>query len=290
MRPPVSSSRRFVGSSPHHLVSSIRRLVGSSHLSSSPAPLPTRHSSLVTPPSPLLPPSSAFTFVELLCALALTATVALLLAALLHSLVRLSAVQDATLSGPLAARTALLRIAAEAGSAYAPPDAPAASTNQPPFSLDRSDDPTQPRSSLSFLLPVPLENPALPGYFALHRVTYLDRPSPPPARTRDLLRLSSPLLGPDASLVATQLLFRAPFRLDLAATPPPSPGHPSDPTPFWPLPSPAGNRPPTGQAPSLPALPSSLTLTLTLPDAPPLTLTTPLHATFTLPPRPSPAP
>lgn len=262
------------------------------------------------PPSPSGPPgspppsapSAAFTFVELLCALALTAIVALLLAALLHALVRLSVIQDATLSGPLAARTVLLRIAAEAGAAYAPPTpipegnesrpggtwpAPStAATNPPPFSLDRSDDPAQPRTSLSFLLPVPLGDPTLPGFFTLHRVTYLDRPSPPPARTRDLLRLSSPLLGPDASTVTTQLLFRAPFRLDLTATPPPSPGRSPAPSSIWPLPPPAQGRSPTNQPPSSPPLPSTLTLTLTLPDAPPLTLTTPIHATYSLPPLP----
>lgn len=222
---------------------------------------------------------------------------ALLVAALLHSVTRLTTLQNATLSGPLAARTALLRIAEETASAYAPPaggnaqrrgetptSSATAATNPPPFSLVLDDDPSRPRTTLSFLLPVPLGNPDFPGYFDLHRVTYLDRPSPPPARTRDLLRLSSPLLGPDASIVTTQLLYRAPFRLDVAVTPPPAPETPAPaPTASWPPPSPQTA---ATNAPAPPVLPATLTLTLSLPDAPPLTLTTPLHAAYTLPPLP----
>lgn len=219
----------------------------------------------------------AFTLVELLLAVALSAMVAAILAAVVHGLVRGDRVQTRHLAGPDAARSALLRMARDASCAFAPDgggrdgDAPA------PFSLTRpgTDDPAEPDLRLEFHLPVPSRAPYLPGFYGLDRVVYEVRRVPGTAADapalRELVRRSAPCAGPRTNDVATAILLRAPFTLDIRI-----PGE--EDADVWPLPSAATD-------PDAPALPPSILFTLRLPGCAPLSTETLVHCAHALPPR-----
>lgn len=215
----------------------------------------------------------AFTLVELLLAVALSAMVAAILAAVVHGLVQGDRAQTRRLSGPDAARAALLRMARETACAYAPDG-----MDTPPFTLAHpsTDDPAEPDLRLEFHLPVPSRAPFLPGFHGLDRVSYEVRRIPG-GTSRELVRRSSPCAGPRTNDVATVILLRAPFTLDIRI-----PGE--DDADTWP-------RPDASSDADAPLLPTSLLFTLRLPDAPPITTETLLHCANPLPPLPdSPTP
>lgn len=218
----------------------------------------------------------AFTLVELLLAMALSAMVAAILAAVVHGLVQGDRVQTRHLAGPDAARGALLRMAREVSCACAP-DGGGRGTDTPlPFALAHpgAGDPAEPDLRLEFYLPVPSRVPYLPGFYGLDRVAYEVRRVPGSTSTpalRELLRRSAPCAGPRTNDVATVILLRAPFDLDIRI-----PGE--DDADVWPLPSAATD-------PDAPVLPPSLLFTLRLPGSPPLSTETLVHCAHSLPPR-----
>ena len=220
----------------------------------------------------------AFTLVELLLAVALSAMVAAILAAVVHGLVQGDRAQTRHLSGPDAARSALLRMAREASCAYAPDGALSSGNDtntSAPFLLTHpvADDPDAPDLRLEFYLPVPSRAPRLPGFYGLDRVSYEVRrvpsPSGPPSPDlRELVRRSAPCSGPRTNDTATVLLLRAPFTLAIRI--------PSDDSDTWPLPDATEDSSP---------LPTSLLFTGRLPDTPPISAETLIHCANPLPPK-----
>lgn len=161
----------------------------------------------------------AFTLVELLLAVALSAMAALVLAAILHGLVRSDRAQTRHLAGPVAARAVLLRMARETACAFAPPGESAGDPSNAPFSLSRpvDDDPAEPDLRLAFYVPVPSRAPQLPGFYGVERVVYEVRPLPGGGRGRELSRLSVPCAGPRTNDVKKTILLRGDFKLSIQA-------------------------------------------------------------------------
>ncbi len=215
----------------------------------------------------------AFTLVELLLAVALGAVAALILAAILHGLVQGDRAQTRHLEGPVAARTALLRLARETSCAFAPPD-----PETTPLTLERPTDWGEPELRLSFYLPVPSRVEGLPGFHGVERVTYEVRPSPDGAGRRDLVRLSVPCAGPLTNDVQETTLLRGPFHLAVRV---PDPAVPADPMPeTWPRGG-GGGQDASGQPP----LPPSLRFSLALPGQSPLETEALVHCAHPLEPR-----
>lgn len=182
----------------------------------------------------------AFTLVELLLAVALGAMAAVILAAILHGLVRSDRAQTAHLAGPVAARSALLRMAREVSCAFAPPGIGNADPAGAPLSLSRpaAGEPGEAELRLAFYLPVASRAPQLPGFYGVERVTYEVRPVPGGGAGRELLRLSVPCSGPRTNDVRKTTLLRGDFKLtvrtgDGAGTDDPADG-------IWPPDSPSG--------------------------------------------------
>lgn len=154
-----------------------------------------------------------FTLVELLVAIALGSLVALILASLLHGLVRSGQVQTRNLEGPVAARTALLRLARETSCAFAPPN-----PQITPLALELSAEWGEPELRLAFYLPVPSRTPQLPGFYGVEKVSYEVRTvdgegGEKGAPVRELVRISSPCAGPRANDERKTTLLRGPFSL-----------------------------------------------------------------------------
>lgn len=145
---------------------------------------------------------------------ALGSLVALILASLLHGLIRSDRAQMQHLEGPVAACSALLRLARETACAFAPPDPKIA-----PLTLETSDEWGMPELRLSFYLPVPSHVPGLPGFYGVEKVTYEVRSVEnggggyPSAPMRELVRISSPCAGPRADDKRKSTLLRGPFTL-----------------------------------------------------------------------------
>lgn len=158
--------------------------------------------------------SVGFTLVELLVAIALGSLVALILASLLHGLILGDRAQTRHLEGPVAARSALLRLARETACAFAPPD-----PKITPLTLATSSEPGEPEVRLAFYLPVPSRAPGLPGFYGVEKVTYEVRTAEPgngrdqPVPVRELVRVSSPCAGPRADEKRKTTLLRGPFNL-----------------------------------------------------------------------------
>lgn len=215
----------------------------------------------------------AFTLVELLLAVVLGAMAALILAAILHGLVQGDRAQTRHLEGPVAARSALLRLARETSCAFAPPD-----PEITPLTLERPTDWGEPELRLSFYLPVPSRTPGLLGFYGVERVTYEVRPVPDTAGRRALVRLSVPCAGPFTNDVQETTLFRGPFHLAVRV---PDPSNPANPLPeTWP-PAEGGNKDSTEQPP----LPPSLWFSLALPGQSPIETETLVHCAHPLEPR-----
>ncbi len=167
------------------------------------------------PARPCARNGEGFTLVELLLAVALGSLVALILASLLHGLVIGERGQSRILEGPVAARSALLRLARETACAFAPPD-----PQTTPLALELPDEPGGPEVRLSFHLPVPSRAPQLPGFHGVEKVRYEVR-AVSGARAeggmpvRELVRISSPCAGPLANDERKEVVLRGPFALSV---------------------------------------------------------------------------
>lgn len=215
----------------------------------------------------------AFTLVELLLAVALGAIVAFILAAIVHGLVLGDRTQTRHLAGPVAARSALLRMARETSCAFAPPD-----PEITPLTLERPTDWGEPELRLSFYLPVPSRVEDLPGFHGVERITYEVRPSPDGAGRRDLVRLSAPCSGPGTNDVRETTLLRGPFHLTVRV---PDSSNPANPLPeTWPREEDSDQN-----ASEQPPLPPSLWFSLTLPGHPPIETEALVHCAHSLEPR-----
>ena len=196
-------------------------------------------------------------------AVALGSLVALILASLLHGLIRSDRAQTQHLEGPVAARSALLRLARETACAFAPPNPKIV-----PLTLETSDEWDMPELSLSFYLPVPSRVPGLPGFYGVEKVTYEVRPvedgggGNPSAPMRELVRISSPCAGPRADDKRKATLLRGPFTL-VVRVPGAEEGKPdASMAETWPPPGkPRGKGGDSGQPP----LPPSLWFSIRLP-------------------------
>lgn len=152
----------------------------------------------------------AFTLVELLLAVALAAMVAAILGALLHGLIQGDRAQTELLSGPVAARSVLLRLSRETACAFAPPDAEIT-----PLELARSAEWGEPELRLEFYLPVASRAPFLPGFYGVEKVAWEMRPVSGADGERELVRRSVPCAGPRTNDVRSVVVLRGPFRLDI---------------------------------------------------------------------------
>lgn len=153
-----------------------------------------------------------FTLVELLLAVALGSLVAMILAALLHGLIGGERAQTRHLEGPLAARSALLRLARETACAFAPPD-----PDITPLALELPTGEGEPELRLAFYLPVPSREPRLPGFYGVEKVTYEVRVvgggGEKGVPVRELSRISAPCAGPRADDGRKTVLLRGAFNL-----------------------------------------------------------------------------
>lgn len=219
----------------------------------------------------------AFTLPELLLAVALSALVAAILFAILRGLFSADGVQSRVLSGPIAARSALRRLADEASCAFVPPGMDSASPADAPFGLSRSSDWGEPELRLAFYLPIRSREPFLPGFHGIERVLYEVRPVAGAPVLRELVRRSSPCAGPRTNDVSTLVLLRGPFHLDISI--PESSNASVPPADIWPPDTPADQ-----EASSLPSsLPSSLRFSLRFSDSRPLETETLVHCAQVLP-------
>ena len=148
---------------------------------------------------------SAFTFVELLLALALGALVAAILATLVRGLLSAGEGQASRLRGPFAARAALRVLTREISCAFAPPV-----ENLAPLQLSTAAEPGQPEVVLAFYAPVP----AAFGY-DVAQVTY--EVAPTRDGRREIRRISVPCAGPLTNAPVTNLLFEGRFSLAIEA-------------------------------------------------------------------------
>lgn len=171
--------------------------------------------------------------------------VALILAALLHGVIRNSRQQTDLLAGPLSAHRALLLLARETACAFAPPD-----SQITPFSLTPSSDPADPEIRIEFYLPVPSLQPDFPGFYGLERITYESVLRPGHSGERELRRISVPCAGARTNLIRTNILFRGSFHFSACIPDSDSPSAPA--SIRWPLPD----------ADSPPTLPPSVQYTL----------------------------
>ena len=185
---------------------------------------------------------AAFTFVELLLALALGALVAAILAALVHGLFSAGENQADRFRGPFAARAALRLLAREVSCAFAPPV-----ENLPPLRLSTSTEVGKPEVVLSFYAPVPA-----PLGYDVEQITYEVAPTRGPLR--ELRRISVPCSGPLTNAPVTNFLYEGRFSLSVVAV---TNGTSCE---EWPPPKSSGK----------PTLPPSLRFSLSLPGQPPL--------------------
>lgn len=218
-----------------------------------------------------------FTLVELLVAVALGSLVALILASLLHGLVRSDRIQTRHLEGPIAARNALLRLARETACAFAPPD-----PKITPLSLELPTDWGEPELRLSFYLPVPSREPRLPGFYGVERVVYEVRTLEGTGTNavRELVRLSSPCAGPQADDRRKTTLLRGPFQL--AVRVPDAEGGKRDASmsETWPSGEKGGGG--SGEDNEQPPLPPSLWFSIRLPGQEPIETETLVHCAHVL--------
>jgi prepilin-type N-terminal cleavage/methylation domain-containing protein len=198
-------------------------------------------------PAPPIPRRQAgFTFVELLLAIALGALVAGILAAMLHGLLVAGAGQSSRLQGPHAARRALTTLAREAACAFPPPGAELAAVE-----LATSTEPGKPEVRLAFYAPVAAEQARAGTAYDLHHVVYEVHRQEEGRRV--LQRISAPCSGPFTNTYVTNPLLAGHFSLEIAAVTNDA-IHAA-----WPLPDAESSH-----------LPSSLRLTLLLPQTAPL--------------------
>lgn len=203
-----------------------------------------------------------FTLVELLVAIALGALVALILAALLHGLVHSEQVQTRHLEGPVAARSALLRLARETSCAFAPPN-----PQITPLSLELSSEWGGPELRLAFYLPVPSRAPQLPGFYGVEKVAYEVRTvegavGAKGAPVRELVRISSPCAGPRENDGLKTTLLRGAFNLVVRVPEAEGERTVDSMAETWP---PAGEKSGKGGIDGQPPLPPSLWFSIRLP-------------------------
>lgn len=235
----------------------------------------------------------AFTLVELLIAISLSAVVALVLIGISYQLIRATDAQTRRFNGPYAAQQALAALSVDLACAFAPPPLPAATNaavppepQTPPFQLETPTNPTEP-IRLSFIAPEP--NAADHPLYALRRVAYEFRWTAPDRY--DWLLISAPTAGPYTNAPATNLLYRGPLHPAFQALPPPptDPDIAYDPTPLdaWP---PAGRVMAAAGTNAPPALPAAVVATLYDGPAPVSSATYPIQCAIPIPPAPRHAP
>ena len=210
------------------------------------------------PPTAPQPRRGAFTFVELLLALALGALAVFSIGLLLRTLLVSGTHQAQRLRGPFAAQAALRALSRELACAFPPPDA-----DLVPLRIATSTEPGKPELRIEFYLPL-FDQPAFPDAYDVHAVAYEVR-SLGNGR-RELLRISAPCAGPFADSPSTNLLHSGRFALAVEAV--------ADDVAHdqW---------PPPGDAP--PTLPSSLRFELAVdPGSPPRRAEVLLHAATTI--------
>lgn len=222
-----------------------------------------------------------FTLVELLVAIALGSLVALILASLLHGLIRSEQVQTRYLEGPVAARSALLRLARETSCAFAPPD-----SQITPLSLDLSAEWGEPELQLAFYLPVPSRAPQLPGFYGVERVAYEVRTVGGEAGTkgapvRELVRISSPCAGPQANDELETVLLRGPFTLVIRVSGAEGDNSGDSMAETWPPPKAASGK---DASDGQPPLPPSLWFSIRLPGQDAIETEALVHCAHVLPP------
>ena len=190
---------------------------------------------------------AGFTLVELLLALVLGALVSAVLALLVHGLLVAGEGQSRRLQGPFAARAALRAMSRELACAFPPPVAELV-----PMQLTTSTEPGKPDVWLSFYAPVPAE-PRSAHFYDVEQVSYAVQADG--QGDRELLRISVPCSGPRINAPATNLLLRGRFTLAVEALangaallewPPPASGN------------------------DKPGLPTSVRLSIALPDEDPI--------------------
>lgn len=198
-------------------------------------------------PAPAKAQRAGFTLVELLLALVLGAVVAAVLAFLVHGLLAAGEGQSRRLQGTFAARAALRAMSRELACAFPPPV-----TDLVPLQLATSTEPGQPDVWLSFYAPVPAE-PRSGNFYDIEQVSYAVQADG--QGTRELLRVSAPCSGPRTNAPVTNLLLRGRFTLAVEAL--------ANGAALleWPPPISGDERP---------GLPTSVRLSISLPDEDPI--------------------
>lgn len=169
-----------------------------------------------------------FTLPELLVAIGLVSIVAVVLASVVHQLLRATEAQSERVMGPYAVQEVLHEMAVDVACAFAPPvhvvdtNAPDDEAPPPAFALEGRGGFSEP-VRLSLLTP---ERDAadLPLY-GMRQVTYEIAMRGGAAMDGgaefEWRRIESPTSGPEVDTAITNILYRGPLRLGLAALPPP---------------------------------------------------------------------
>jgi len=200
-------------------------------------------------PAPWQDRRAGFTMVELLLALALGVLVAGILGALIHGLLSAGNGQTSRIKGTYAARAAVRTLSREIACAYAPPV-----EDLVPLQLSTSTELGKPSLLLSFYTPVPG-----PIGADMEQITYVVEAAD--TEPHELRRISVPCAGPYTNAPITNRLLIGHFSLRIEAMEKDE----------------ALTEFPPAEATEL-SLPSSLRLTLTLPDQDPIETEVLLHA------------